>query len=308
MTTADLWERTGVVVLVYAAGNRHEPLLNHLLREGADPTRIVVAFNPAEPMDESPVVPLGVRVLRMPSNVGYAAAMNAGMAALGPITFLVLCTDDARPSEGSVQRLLNVAAQDGVGFVGPVLYRPDGSIFSAGGTFVGKARHARHLQACREEGRSYDVEWLDGALVATSSAAVAEIGQLDERFFLYGEDVEWGLRCRQHGLRMLVEPDATATQTPGAELRLELFAYLGVRNGLRICRLHFSRSVLLHRLVDDCRMASARMLRSLDGPRSSAIGRARLRGVVDGLLGRSGPPPRHLRPDGTSSEGANGTG
>lgn len=52
-----------------------------------------------------------------------------------------------------------------------------------------------------------EVDWLIGAFLMTPRRVVTKAGQLDEDFFLYGEDVEWGYRLGQQG-RMLLLRDA----------------------------------------------------------------------------------------------------
>ena len=51
------------------------------------------------------------------------------------------------------------------------------------------------------------VDWLSGAFLMTRPSTIARAGGLDESFFMYGEDVEWGHRLGQQG-RMLLLPDA----------------------------------------------------------------------------------------------------
>ncbi|RIV17607.1 glycosyltransferase family 2 protein [Fibrisoma montanum] len=51
------------------------------------------------------------------------------------------------------------------------------------------------------------VDWLSGAFLMTRPSTIARAGGLDERFFMYGEDVEWGHRLGRQG-RMLLLPNA----------------------------------------------------------------------------------------------------
>ncbi len=50
------------------------------------------------------------------------------------------------------------------------------------------------------------VEWISGAFLMTRPETIARAGPLDERFFMYGEDVEWGYRLGKQG-RMLLLPN-----------------------------------------------------------------------------------------------------
>ena len=49
---------------------------------------------------------------------------------------------------------------------------------------------------------------MSGCALLVRLAALPAIGLLDEEFFLYGEDVEWCLRARRAGYRVVHEPAA----------------------------------------------------------------------------------------------------
>ncbi|AQG80111.1 glycosyltransferase family 2 protein [Spirosoma montaniterrae] len=51
------------------------------------------------------------------------------------------------------------------------------------------------------------VEWISGAFLMTRPRTIARAGALDESFFMYGEDVEWGYRLGKQG-RLLLLPGA----------------------------------------------------------------------------------------------------
>ena len=52
------------------------------------------------------------------------------------------------------------------------------------------------------------VHWGIGAAMLVRRAAIREVGPMDERIFLYGEDVDWCYRMWQHGWEVHVVPDA----------------------------------------------------------------------------------------------------
>ena len=51
------------------------------------------------------------------------------------------------------------------------------------------------------------VEWISGAFLMTRTETITRAGALDESFFMYGEDVEWGYRLGKQG-RLLLLPNA----------------------------------------------------------------------------------------------------
>jgi hypothetical protein len=67
---------------------------------------------------------------------------------------------------------------------------------------------------------SYEEEWPMGfpwgtALLARREA-VEQAGPLDESFWMYGEDTEWGLRMRRHGWEVWYCPQARVLHHGGA--------------------------------------------------------------------------------------------
>ncbi len=51
-----------------------------------------------------------------------------------------------------------------------------------------------------------DVDWVLGAAMIVSRQAIAQVGYMDERFFVYMEDVDWCLRMQQKGWRVCYLP------------------------------------------------------------------------------------------------------
>src|SRR5262249_51408066 len=54
--------------------------------------------------------------------------------------------------------------------------------------------------------RSVDVDWVSGCCLMIRRKVIEEIGGLDERIFMYGEDIEWGERMRGAGYRVVYLP------------------------------------------------------------------------------------------------------
>jgi N-acetylglucosaminyl-diphospho-decaprenol L-rhamnosyltransferase len=60
-----------------------------------------------------------------------------------------------------------------------------------------------------------DVDWLGGAFLFVRAAVVRRLGGLDERFFFYGEDIEFCHRVRRAGHRVHFDPVATTVHLGG---------------------------------------------------------------------------------------------
>ncbi len=57
--------------------------------------------------------------------------------------------------------------------------------------------------------RERDVDWVAGAFMLLPREVFDRTGGFDERLFMYGEDLEWCYRIRDHGWRIRYYPSAT---------------------------------------------------------------------------------------------------
>jgi GT2 family glycosyltransferase len=63
--------------------------------------------------------------------------------------------------------------------------------------------------------RGADIEWATGAALAIASRARQRVGQWDESFFLYSEEVDYLARIRREGLSVRYVPSATVVHRGG---------------------------------------------------------------------------------------------
>ena len=76
---------------------------------------------------------------------------------------------------------------------------------------------------------SVDVDWVSGAAMLVRSSCLAGLGGFDERIFMYGEDVEWCCRMRDHGYRVVHLPTIRVTHFEGASTRQHRGAGFSIR-------------------------------------------------------------------------------
>jgi N-acetylglucosaminyl-diphospho-decaprenol L-rhamnosyltransferase len=112
------------------------------------------------------------------------------------------------------------------------LERPDGTLEHSTHPFPSSAvaalvltRMYRRLPSlawrhCIEGAWSHDtsrrVDWAVGAALLLRRQAIADVGLLDERFFMYAEDVEWCWRARAKGWEIWFEPSAVVRHVGNA--------------------------------------------------------------------------------------------
>lgn len=167
-----------------------------------------------------------VKFIASPSNAGYAAGNNLGIAASCGRYVLVLNPDiTVRP--GAIDAMVeHMDANRDIGVLGPKLLHPDGSLDEScfrfptpaipvyrrtplGRTAAGRAALEHYVMADFDRNATRDVDWLLGAALLVRRDALAKVGLLDERFFLYLEDTDWCRRFREHGWRVTYFTGAT---------------------------------------------------------------------------------------------------
>ena len=141
------------------------------------------------------------------TNRGFAVANNQALAkATAP--FALLLNSDAFITAIALRESLAVLRrQDHIGIVGVRIINHDGTLQAAHGTFPSLRddiavslgldrladRPAIEAECCGA------IDWVHGACLFVRLAAVTEIGGLDERFFMYSEEVDWCRRFRRGG-------------------------------------------------------------------------------------------------------------
>jgi N-acetylglucosaminyl-diphospho-decaprenol L-rhamnosyltransferase len=169
------------------------------------------------------------RLIALDRNLGFAAACNVGAAATAR-EHLLLLNPDAWVDAGCVEALADALARDPrLGAVAPRLFYRDGRrqfswepTPSIAGEAARKLRnrferwpiaHRPARAAFRALG---DRGWLTAACLMVRREAWDAVGGFDERYFLYFEDADLGLRLRRAGFRLGVEPRARAWHLSGA--------------------------------------------------------------------------------------------
>jgi len=185
-----------------------------------------------------------VRTIRNAVGRGFAAAVNQGIAST-EAPAVAIATAGTRVPVGALGRLAEVlGSARNVAAVGPLIHNPDGTVQRHGlfrpraitalivllglDRLPGLGREAERYYGPHLPGPPLEVEQLSGACVVLSRAAIEAIGTFDERFFLYCEDVDWCLRAKSAGWRVVFAPDvavsrekaATAKGSSGPTIRL----------------------------------------------------------------------------------------
>ena len=157
-----------------------------------------------------------VRIAANGANLGFAAGNNSAVRAISDQGFgwLVFLNADLVMAPDCLTKLVVAAESDpSIAVVGPTVYHASepNTIQSAGGV-ISRAGTPVHRGANEAERGQFagpqDVDWVSGCALMIRSQAFAAIQGFDERFFMYGEEVDLCVRARRAGYRVVHVPSA----------------------------------------------------------------------------------------------------
>lgn len=238
-----------------------------------------------------------VELVRSGANLGFAGGSNAGIrhALERGADWVLLLNSDAVAEPPLAAALARAAAErQDAGLLACLVFFENGSTVQyAGARFNAllgySGRQAGYGSNILPVGLR-DVERVDGAAFAVSSAAIERAGFLDENLFAYVEDVEWSLRIRRAGFAAVLVPDARvrhkgSSSTGGVRSTANL--YYDTRNTIVVCERHrrlprgargFRRAVIV----------AAHLAQAVARPSRGDAIRAVLEGWRDARAGRLG--------------------
>jgi N-acetylglucosaminyl-diphospho-decaprenol L-rhamnosyltransferase len=176
---------------------------------------------------------LQVDAIAQRENRGFAHGCNAGWRR-GSAPYVLFLNPDARIGEPSLSTLVTVLERDpAVGAVAPRIHDADGSLDHSlrryprlrstysralflhrlfpGASWTDELVRAR--EAYEAPGRP---DWVSGACVLVRRDALEALGGMDERFFMYCEDIDLCRRIVDQGWELAYEPAALVVHAGGA--------------------------------------------------------------------------------------------
>lgn len=222
------------IIVTYNSRREVDACLSSLFADlGTRPAQVIVVDNASSDDTAAHIAARwpSVTLLAQTVNRGFAAANNIGLAAADVV---LLLNPDTVVHPGALAALLAaLAAHPNAGVAGPLLLNVDGSLQpscrdfpSLFGDFIGMSELYRvglarrvlshRVGALSDHRRARAVDWLSGACLLVRRAAIDTVGQMDESFFMYSEELDWQYRMAQHGWLAWFEPAAQVTHLGGA--------------------------------------------------------------------------------------------
>jgi N-acetylglucosaminyl-diphospho-decaprenol L-rhamnosyltransferase len=171
-----------------------------------------------------------VQVIETGANTGFARASNIGIRASRGDVLLLLNSDTVMPP-GAVDRLVEeIRRDDDVAVVGPRLVDGEGRAELSFGSMIGPFAELRQKVLMRGHERRVPIitglverltegpqspDWVSGACLLVRRADAEAVGLLDERYFMYAEDVDFCAAIRARGRRIRFTPAVTVVHHRG---------------------------------------------------------------------------------------------
>ncbi|MDO8512182.1 MAG: glycosyltransferase family 2 protein [bacterium] len=191
-------------------------------------------------------------------NLGYAKAVNI---ALRETTgeYIILLNPDIIALKGGIAELIKFMDENPkVGIASGQLINPNGSVqdssfrFYKPMTILYRRTFFRYLPLAKRHldkifmrdvdfTKNQKVDWVLGACMCIRRSAVEKVGPMDERFFLYFEDMDWCRRFWEQGFEVWYVPQARfahyhkreSAQEQGAFAFLNPVARIHIASGIK---------------------------------------------------------------------------
>lgn len=162
-----------------------------------------------------------VRVIETGSNLGFARANNVGIRASSGSTLLLLNGDAIVPPHAIDRLVEELHRHPDVAVVGPRLVDADGRAELSFGRMIGPFNELRQKILVRGQARrqpfvsrlvermtrqTQSPDWVSGACLLVRRSDAESVGLIDERYFMYTEDVDFCAAIRARGRRILFTP------------------------------------------------------------------------------------------------------
>src|SRR4030042_737710 len=171
------------------------------------------------------------------ANLGFAAACNIAIAAAGENDYLLFLNPDCLIDKEALETLLScMKSSPQLGMAGPLILNPDGTEQAGGrravptpwrslvrgfGLYHLANRWPRlfsdfylHKQPLPDN--PTEVEAISGSCMLVRRNALLDVGPMDEGYFMHCEDLDWCMRFRQKGWKVIFVPTARVVHHLGS--------------------------------------------------------------------------------------------
>ena len=220
-----------------------------------------------EPIDYIQKTFNDIAIIRNKQNLGFSKAINAILSTTSS-PYIVLLNPDTivLPDHFWESVAAFMDAHPNVGILGPGVINPDGSIQGSARSFpkfhslffgrrslltkiLPNSRFARAniLTNNASESNPLEVDWVSGACMVIRRKALEKVGMMDDRFFMYWEDIDWCKRMWDSGWKVMYWPAVRIMHHVGGSS--DSIAIRPVLEFHKSSILYFKKHITLHRYL-----------------------------------------------------------
>lgn len=240
-----------IIIVTWEAKNDIVECLYSLKKLNYPNYKIVVVDNASKDGTPRAVKSLfpDVILIENKENLGFAEGNNIGIrfALKRGAHYILLLNDDTVVHPTMLKELIKGAEMDdknGIGGGKIYYYSDEKRIWFAGGK-IDKGCVATHHIGNEIDNGQYneqkEVDYITGCMFLIKAAVIKEIGLLDSRFFMYREEIDWCLRAKKAGFKIIYFPEAIIWHKGNTSLggrQSAFYLYYMTRNGLLIIKKH----------------------------------------------------------------------
>lgn len=185
-------------------------------------TEIIVVSNSSYSEEKKEEIQLGFKETQFifnQKNLGFAKAVNQGIK-ISSGEFVMLLNPDARLLDDSLLRAVEFMRDNAnIAVVGPMTLDGHGELHDTFRNFMSPwilvTRTFRRLLNLdsrtvlenKNFSQAQKVDWVSGGCLITKRSAIDSSGLMDERYFMYVEDMDWCKRFQQNGMEVWYLPE-----------------------------------------------------------------------------------------------------
>jgi GT2 family glycosyltransferase len=222
-----------------------------------------------------------VKLIRSTENLGFPRGNVVAIEATHPSKYVCLVNPDVRVLPECFHKMLEYMERNPkIGVLGPKMLNPDGSVqqscFRAPSVWTSWCRalaldrtvlrrlplFGGLLMADFGHDKTREVDALNGCFLLIRREAMDQVGLIDDRYFMYGDDLDWCLRFRKKGWPVVFYPEASAVHYGGGTTaRAPVYFYVEMQKAnVQYWKKHHSRPAQLAYMASLCVHDSIRYL------------------------------------------------
>lgn len=195
----------------------------------------------------------GVNLIANAENLGFGKACNQVIPqAQGK--YVLLLNPDTIITDSAISKMASYMDEHPeCGAAGPQVLNPDGTLQLAcrrsfpdpwaaffrltylSMLFPNNKTFAKYNMTFADPKQVLEVDALSGSCMMVRNSLIDAVGLMDEDIFMYGEDIDWCWRIKEHGFKVIYIPDAVVYHYHGASSRLRpIGATINLHRGMHV--------------------------------------------------------------------------